>query len=102
MRREPVESAAAIPLGVFRLPYSTKINWDPVKDITYIIGITGYAFGIVAPSDSPIKTWADFVAYAKANPGKGSADPARSCSRRVWTAASAVRARCRRPPVCCR
>ena len=61
---------AQIPLGVFRLPYTTKINWDPVKDISYILGITGYAFGVVVPSDSPIKTWADFVAWAKANPGK--------------------------------
>jgi len=61
---------AQIPLGVFRLPYTTKINWDPVKDITYIINVTGYAFGIVVPADSPIKNWNDFVAYAKANPGK--------------------------------
>jgi tripartite-type tricarboxylate transporter receptor subunit TctC len=61
---------AQIPLGVFRLPYTTKINWDPVKDISYILGITGYAFGVVVPSESPIKTWADFVAWAKANPGK--------------------------------
>ncbi|MDB5911879.1 MAG: tctC [Ramlibacter sp.] len=61
---------AQIPLGVFRLPYTTKISWDPVKDITYVINVTGYAFGIVVPTDSPIKNWADFVAYAKANPGK--------------------------------
>jgi tripartite-type tricarboxylate transporter receptor subunit TctC len=59
-----------IPLGVFRLGYTTKINWDPVKDISYVINVTGYAFGIAVPTDSPIKTWADFVAYAKANPGK--------------------------------
>jgi tripartite-type tricarboxylate transporter receptor subunit TctC len=61
---------AQIPLGVFRLPYTTKINWDPVKDVNYIINVTGYAFGIVVPTESPIKSWNDFVAYAKANPGK--------------------------------
>jgi len=61
---------AQIPLGVFRLPYTTKIAWDPVKDLSYILGITGYAFGIVVPSDSPIRSWADFVAYARANPGR--------------------------------
>ena len=59
-----------IPLGVFRLPYTTKINWDPIKDITYVINVTGYAFGIVVPAASPLKNWADFVAWAKANPGK--------------------------------
>ncbi|CAN7418077.1 tripartite tricarboxylate transporter substrate binding protein [Pseudorhodoferax sp. LjRoot39] len=61
---------AQIPLGVFRLGYTTKINWDPIKDISYVINVTGYAFGVVVPTDSPFKTWADFVAYAKANPGK--------------------------------
>jgi len=59
-----------IPLGVFRIGYTTKINWDPVKDISYVINVTGYAFGIAVPADSPFKTWSDFVAYAKANPGK--------------------------------
>ena len=61
---------AQIPLGVFRLGYTTKINWDPIKDISYVLNVTGYAFGIVVPADSPFKNWADFVAYAKANPGK--------------------------------
>ncbi len=59
-----------IPLGVFRLPYTTKINWDPIKDISYVLNVTGYAFGVVVPTDSPLKTWTDFVAWAKANPGK--------------------------------
>ncbi|MES2398930.1 MAG: tripartite tricarboxylate transporter substrate binding protein [Pseudomonadota bacterium] len=63
-------TVAQIPLGVFRLGYTTKINWDPVKDISYVINVTGYAFGIVVPADSPFKNWTDFVAYAKANPGK--------------------------------
>jgi len=59
-----------IPLGVFRLPYTTKINWDPIKDISYVLNVTGYAFGVVVPIDSPLKTWTHFVAWAKANPGK--------------------------------
>jgi tripartite-type tricarboxylate transporter receptor subunit TctC len=63
-------TVAQIPLGVFRLPYTTKIAWDPVKDISYVINVTGYAFGIVVPTDSPLTTWTHFVAWAKANPGK--------------------------------
>jgi len=63
-------TVAQIPLGVFRLGYTTKINWDPLKDISYVINVTGYAFGVVVPTDSPFKNWQDFVAYAKANPGK--------------------------------
>jgi tripartite-type tricarboxylate transporter receptor subunit TctC len=61
---------AQIPLGVFRLPYTTKINWDPVKDISYVLNVTGYAFGLVVPTESAIKSWADYVNWAKANPGK--------------------------------
>ncbi|MGH8804304.1 MAG: tripartite tricarboxylate transporter substrate binding protein [Polaromonas sp.] len=61
---------AQIPLGVFRLPYTTKISWDPVKDIAYVLNVTGYAFGLVVPADSPLKSWTHFVGWAKANPGK--------------------------------
>lgn len=57
-------------LGIFRLPYTTDIKWDPVEDLTYVIGLTGYAFGIVVPASSPIKNWQEFVAAAKANPDK--------------------------------
>lgn len=59
-----------IPLGIFRLPYTTKINWHPVRDIAYVLNVTGYAFGMVVPADSPLKTWTHFVGWAKANPGK--------------------------------
>ena len=61
---------AQIPLGVFRLPYTTKINWDPVKDIAYVLNVTGYAFGLVVPADSPLKSWTHFVGWARANPGR--------------------------------
>lgn len=61
---------AQIPLGVFRLPYTTKINWDPIKDISYVLNVTGYAFGLVVPTDSALKTWPLYVDWAKANPGK--------------------------------
>ena len=63
-------TVAQIPLGVFRLPYTTKLNWDPIKDIAYVLNVTGYAFGLVVPADSPLKTWTHFVGWAKANPGQ--------------------------------
>jgi tripartite-type tricarboxylate transporter receptor subunit TctC len=47
-----------------------KVDWDPLRDFTYIIGVSGYTFGIVVKSDSPFKTFGDLMAYAKANPGK--------------------------------
>ena len=60
---------AIAPAGVYRLPYTNDIKWDPAKDLSYIIGLTGYAFGIVVPADSSIKTLKDYVAKARANPG---------------------------------
>ena len=56
--------------GVFRTPFLVKTTYDPRKDFTYIGGIGQYLFGVVVRADSPLKTWQDFVAFAKANPGK--------------------------------
>ncbi len=63
-------TVAQIPISIFRYPYMMKVAWDPLKDFTYIIHLTGYTFGVVVKTESPWKTWNDFVAYAKANPGK--------------------------------
>ena len=57
-----------LPIGAFRIPHMQKVDWDPIRDFTYIIGITGYTFGIVVKADSPFKTFDDFVAEAKAKP----------------------------------
>jgi len=58
------------PMGMLRYPHMQKLAVDPIKDFTYIINITGYTFGVVVRSDSPWKSWREFLAYAKANPGK--------------------------------
>ncbi len=59
-----------LPLGIFRIPHMQKVQFDPMKDLTYIACLTGYTFGIVVRSDSPIKSIKELVDYAKANPGK--------------------------------
>ena len=59
-----------VPHGVFRIPHMQKTSFDTLKDFTWIACLTGYTFGLVVPADSPIKSIADLVAYAKANPGK--------------------------------
>ena len=59
-----------LPVGAFRIPHMQKVDWDPLKDFTYIIGITGYTFGMVVKADSQWKTLKDVLDYAKANPGK--------------------------------
>ncbi len=59
-----------VTIGVARLPHMQKMQFDPLKDFTYIVCLTGYTFGMVVRADSPIKTVQDLVNYAKANPGK--------------------------------
>lgn len=56
--------------SVFRLPYISNIKWDPAADLDYIIRLTGFTWGLVVAADSPIKTFEDYVAYARKNPGK--------------------------------
>ncbi len=56
-------------VAAFRLPHMQKVDWDPIRDFTYVIGVSGYTFGVVVKSDSPFKTFNDFVAYARAHPG---------------------------------
>jgi tripartite-type tricarboxylate transporter receptor subunit TctC len=61
---------AQYPISMIRVPLMQRSSWDPVKDFSFIIGLTGYTFGVVVKSDSPFKTFQDLIAYAKANPGK--------------------------------
>ena len=57
-------------IGVMRLPHMQKMQFDPLKDFTYIAMLTGYTFGIVVRADSPIKSIKDLVDFAKATPGE--------------------------------
>jgi tripartite-type tricarboxylate transporter receptor subunit TctC len=57
-------------IAIVRFPIMQKASFDPIKDFTYIARLSGYTFGITAKSDGPFKSWADVVAYAKANPEK--------------------------------
>lgn len=61
-----------MPITVYRFPVmkGKNVSWDPFKDFTYIIHMTGYTFAIGTRSDSRFKTWQDVLEYARANPGK--------------------------------
>jgi tripartite-type tricarboxylate transporter receptor subunit TctC len=59
-----------LPLGIYRLPHMQKMSFDPVRDITHIVCLTGYTFGLAARPDAPYKTLQEMVAFARANPGK--------------------------------
>ena len=63
-------TVAQLPITVFRIPFIQKTSFDPTKDFTYIIHVTGYTFGVVVKGDAPWKTFQELLDYAKANPGK--------------------------------
>jgi tripartite-type tricarboxylate transporter receptor subunit TctC len=47
-----------------------KITYDPVADFTPVSLVVQYPVAMVVPNSSPAKTVKEFIAYAKANPGK--------------------------------
>ena len=63
-------TVAQLPITVFRMPFIQKTSFDPTKDFTYIIHVTGYTFGVVVRADAPWKTFNELIEYARANPGK--------------------------------
>ncbi|MFC4276448.1 tripartite tricarboxylate transporter substrate binding protein [Achromobacter aloeverae] len=61
---------AILPSPVFRMPHIQDMGYDPVHDFTYIMMLSGYTLGVAVPADSPYKTWADFIGYAKKHPNE--------------------------------
>src|SRR5262245_61304671 len=41
-----------IPITIFRFPFMQKTSFDPATDFTYIIGVSGYTFGVVVRDDA--------------------------------------------------
>jgi tripartite-type tricarboxylate transporter receptor subunit TctC len=59
---------AQLPQTVLRAPWTRKVLWDPIRDTTPIIQLSGVTFGIVVPQSSPFKTLDDLFTHAKAHP----------------------------------
>lgn len=61
---------AQMPQPVFRAPWVQKLTWDPIRDTTPIIQVSGVTFGIVVPVSSPMRSLEDLFAWAHAHPGE--------------------------------
>ncbi len=61
---------AQIPQPVFRAPWTQKVTWDPIRDITPILQISGVTFGVVVQTASPFRTLDDLFVWARVNPGR--------------------------------
>jgi tripartite-type tricarboxylate transporter receptor subunit TctC len=61
---------AQMPQPVFRAPWMQKVLWDPIRDTTPILQISGVTFGVVVAAASPHRTLDDLFAFAQDNPGR--------------------------------
>lgn len=52
------------------LAFVKNMGYDPRKDLTPIAGVSLTNHVLMVKADSPIKSFAEFIAYAKARPGK--------------------------------
>lgn len=59
-----------VTMGVFRAPVTEEVAYDPIADISYIVCLSHVPFGVVVRADSPHKTWAELLAYGRANQQK--------------------------------
>jgi tripartite-type tricarboxylate transporter receptor subunit TctC len=63
-------TVSMIPITVLRLPYMENVPFDPMKDIRYVMGVSGYVFAVIVRADAPWKSMTDLVAAAKSRPGQ--------------------------------
>ncbi|MES2192552.1 MAG: tripartite tricarboxylate transporter substrate binding protein [Pseudomonadota bacterium] len=60
-----------IPAGVTIAPHIyPRLGYDPLVDLVPVAGFATSPLVVVVPVDSPFKTFAELVAFARANPGK--------------------------------
>ena len=61
-------SIGAISIGPF--DPNQKVGYDPLRDLTPVGIVSSIAQVVIVNKDLPVKTLAELVSYAKANPGK--------------------------------
>ncbi|MGY4831086.1 tripartite tricarboxylate transporter substrate binding protein [Sphaerotilaceae bacterium SBD11-9] len=61
---------AQLPQPIFRAVHLQKVLWDPIRDVTPIIQISGVTFGVLVGAGSRLRTLDDLFAYARENPGR--------------------------------
>ena len=59
-----------LPSGAVLSQHLRKVPYDSAKDFTPIVQYAVYLYGLVVQTNSPWKTFKEFIEFAKANPGK--------------------------------
>jgi tripartite-type tricarboxylate transporter receptor subunit TctC len=61
---------AQMPQPVFRAPWVQRVGWDPIRDTTAIIQVSGVTFGIVVPTSSAFHSLDELLLFAQRHPGE--------------------------------
>jgi tripartite-type tricarboxylate transporter receptor subunit TctC len=61
---------ACMSINSLRYPHYQPTNWNPIRDFTYIVGLTGYTIGIIVREDAPWKTLEELIVAARKAPDK--------------------------------
>jgi len=56
--------------NVFNTTLYTNLNFNFVADVAHVAGVCNAPYVVIVPPSFPAKTIPEFIAYAKANPGK--------------------------------
>ena len=56
--------------SVIRQPHMGKVNWDPLRDFTYLAGLGGLTTGIAVAAEAPWKTLPELLTDAKKRPSE--------------------------------
>ncbi|HEX6708444.1 MAG TPA: tripartite tricarboxylate transporter substrate binding protein [Albitalea sp.] len=59
---------AQVPQTVLRAPWMQRVGWDPIRDLTPILQVSGTHFGIVVPAASPFADLEALLAHAQSHP----------------------------------
>jgi len=59
-----------LPYPVFRIVHTQRVLWNPIRDTTPILQVSGVTFGALVPLASPLRRMEHLFEYARANPGR--------------------------------
>lgn len=61
---------AQLPQPVLRAPHMRHVLWDPIRDTTPILQVSGVTFGLLVPAASPWHSVDELLAFAARHPGE--------------------------------
>src|SRR5262245_41326034 len=61
---------ACMTINSLRYPHYQQANWHPLRDFSYITGLSEFTFGVVVNATSPWQTIEDLIAAGKKEPEK--------------------------------